>query len=78
MEHAVTDHPSLSEQRTRPCRVVKRHNAGGHRIWDVYDDHIGDYLATMNPTLPVSSEAVAQRICDNANACHAARQEQPS
>lgn len=50
-----------------PFRVVKRRDVGGDRIWDVYSDTLGDYLATMNPTLPVSSEAVAQRICDAAN-----------
>lgn len=49
------------------CRVVKRHDLGGHRIWDVYDDRIGDYVATLNPTLPVSSYAVAERIRDTLN-----------
>ncbi len=53
-----------------PFRVVKRH--GLDRVWDVYGDHIGDYLATMNPTLPVSSRSVAERICESANAAHAA------
>lgn len=55
-----------SEAPPGPCRVVKRH--GIDRIWDVYCDDIGDYLATMNPTLPVTRRDVAKRICDNANA----------
>jgi hypothetical protein len=55
-----------------PFRVVKRHNLGSGRIWDVYGDHIGDYLATMNPTLPVTQRSVAERICNNANAQEAA------
>lgn len=50
-----------------PFRVVRR-EYGAPRIWDVYGDHIGDYLATMNPALPVSSKDVAERICNNANA----------
>lgn len=53
-----------------PCRVEKR--AGIGRIWDVYCDDIGDYLATMNPTLPVSNKSVAERICAGANARRAA------
>lgn len=48
------------------CRVVKRHGIG--RIWDVFDDRINDYVATMNPTLPVSSCSVAERICNSINA----------
>lgn len=58
-----------------PFRVVRRHDIGGDRIWDVYGDHIGDYLATMNPTLPVSQLSTAERICASANANHRARLE---
>lgn len=56
------------------CRVVRRPGQG--RIWDVYCDDIGDYVATMNPTLPVSSREVAERICDSLNARRAARKAQ--
>lgn len=59
-----------------PFRVVKRTDLGGDRVWDVYGDHIGDYLATMRPSLPVSSKGVAARICESANARHAAAQPQ--
>lgn len=50
-----------------PFRVVER-EFGGPRIWDVWGDHLDDYLATMNPTLPVSRRETAERICNEANA----------
>lgn len=55
-----------------PCRVVRHHGVG--RVWDVYCDDIGDYLATMNPSLPVSSQALAERICEEENAKSQARE----
>jgi hypothetical protein len=53
-----------------PNRVVDLRKTTGfppERRWDVYNDDIGDFVATMNPTLPVSSLAVAEGICDSLN-----------
>jgi hypothetical protein len=59
-----------------PNRVVDRRSTTGfpvERRWDVYNDEIGDFVATMNPTLPVSSRAEAERICDSLNASDESR-----
>jgi hypothetical protein len=62
---------------SQPFRVVKRTDIGGARVWDVYGDHLGDYLATMNPILPVSRATEGRRICDVANARYASSIAQP-
>lgn len=61
---------------TGSCRVVNLNAERDWKVvrcWDVYCDEIGDFVATMRPSLPVADRKVAQRICDNLNARYAAQ-----